>query len=92
MSKPAKLRVDSQPPHLQVHLQRRLGVVRVRLSDAQSGLRRGATRIAFGDGARKRSGAKFTHLYPGPGTYKIRLRAEDKAGNILVQRLRVSVR
>jgi hypothetical protein len=92
LSKPAKLRVDSQPPRLQVRVQRRLDSVRVQLLDAQSGLRRGATRIAFGDGTRKRSGAKFTHRYPGPGTYRIRLRAEDKVGNALVQGLRVTVR
>jgi hypothetical protein len=92
LSKPAKMRVDSQPPRLQVHLLRKRDAVRIKLLDRQSGLRRKATRVFFGDGARRRHGAVFTHRYAVGGNYRIRLRAEDKVGNSLVQRLRVKVR
>ncbi len=91
LSQPAKLRVDSQPPRLQLHLQRRKGVVRIKFVDAQSGLWPGATRVAFGDGVRKKGGARFTHDYGRPGTYTIRLHAEDRVGNALVQRIKVAV-
>jgi hypothetical protein len=91
LSQPAKLRVDSQPPRLQLHLRARRGIVRIKLVDAQSGLKRGATKIAFGDGTSKRGRAKLTHRYTRAGTYQIRLRAEDKVGNALVQRIRVKV-
>jgi hypothetical protein len=91
VSQPVKLRVDAQPPRLRIRLRGRHGVAYLRLSDAQSGLRRGATRISFGDGSRARGGASFHHRYASPGRYTIRVRAADRVGNRLVQRTRVVV-
>lgn len=91
LSRSAKMKVDSQPPRFQVKVRRKSGVVRIKLKDPQSGLRPGATRISFGDGKRARSGASFTHRYKGPGAYRIRLRAEDRVGNALVQTIEVKV-
>lgn len=91
LSRPAKMRVDSQPPSLKVNVQRKRGTVRIKLSDSQSGLRPGATRISFGDGTQKRGGAGCIHHYGSPGTYTIRLRAEDRVGNVLTQRVKVTV-
>jgi hypothetical protein len=92
VSQPVKLRVDGQPPRLRVRSNRRRGVVRLRLKDAQSGLRAGATRISFGDGSRARGGATFRHEYSSLGAYTIRVQATDRVRNSLVQRVRVVVR
>lgn len=91
LSRPAKLKIDSEPPRPQVKVEFRRGIVRVKFSDGQSGLRPGATRVSFGDGTKKRSGAKFTHRYVRAGTYTIHLRAEDRVHNALVQTVRVKV-
>jgi hypothetical protein len=92
VSKPVKLRVDSQPPQLQAHLRRRQGVLVLRLKDAQSGLKAGATRISFGDGDHAHGGARFHHHYERPGHYVVRVRASDRVHNRLVQQFRVVVR
>jgi PKD domain len=91
LSRSAKMRVDSQPPRFQVKARRRSDIVRIKLKDPQSGLLPRPTRIAFGDGTGARHGASFTHRYKRSGTYRIRLRAEDKVGNALVQRVAVKV-
>jgi hypothetical protein len=92
ISEPVKLRVDSQPPRLQAHLHRRQGVLVLRLGDAQSGLKAGATRISFGDGDRAHGGARFHHHYERPGRYLVRVRASDRVHNRLVQQFEVDVR
>jgi hypothetical protein len=92
ISKPMKVRVDSQPPRLQAHLERKRGVLVLRLKDAQSGLKPGATRISFGDGDHARGGAHFNHRYERPGSYLVRVRASDRVDNRLTQQFRVVVR
>jgi PKD domain len=92
LSRPARMKVDSQPPRMQLRIGRSSGFVRLKLKDAQSGLVPRATRVAFGDGVKGRRGASFTHHYKLPGTYKIRLRAEDRVGNVLDQRVSVTVK
>lgn len=92
LSRAVKLRVDSAPPTLRLHLRRERGTVAVELRDSQSGLRPGATRVSFGDGSRRRGGAGFHHRYKAAGTYRLHLRAEDRVGNVLAQNIRVTVR
>ncbi len=91
-SEPAKLRVDGQPPGLQAKLERKRGVLVLRLKDAESGLKGGATRISFGDGKHARGGAHFRHHYTRPGRYLVRVRASDRVGNRLIQQLWAIVR
>jgi hypothetical protein len=92
LSRSAKMRVDSQPPRLQVHVTPRKGIVRIKLKDPQSGLLPKATKISFGDGKRGHGKGSFTHHYQRPGTYRIRLHAEDRVHNALVQRITVTVK
>jgi hypothetical protein len=92
LSRPAKMKVDSQPPRFQLRVDRRGGVAHLKLKDAQSGLVPRATRISFGDGTKARRGSFFTHHYQQPGTYKIHLRAEDRVGNTLSQVTSVTVK
>jgi hypothetical protein len=92
LSRPAKMKIDSQPPRIQLRFNRRRGIIRLKLKDTQSGLVPGATRISFGDGAKARRGASFTHRYGRPGTYQLHLRGEDEVGNVLVQRISVTVK
>jgi hypothetical protein len=92
LSKPVKLRVDSRPPVAHVALDQRSRRLTVKLKDAESGLRRAATRIDFGDGADDHGGAKLRHVYAKPGSYELSIRARDRVGNVLTERLRVRVR
>ena len=91
-SKPVKLRVDSQPPRLQTKVEKRNGVLDLKLKDDQSGLRGGSTRVSFGDGTHARGGASFHHRYERPGQYLVRVWASDRLHNRLVQQFRVGVR
>jgi hypothetical protein len=91
VSSPVKLRVDSQPPRLQVKVEKKQGVVLLSLKDAQSGLKGGATRISFGDGGHARGGSRFRHRYERPGRYLIRVRASDRVHNRLVQQFPVVI-
>ncbi|MCL2768551.1 MAG: PKD domain-containing protein [Solirubrobacterales bacterium] len=90
LSAPAKLMVDSQPPVARVR--RRGRTVTVRVSDAQSGVRASATRVAFGDGAHARGRRSAKHTYRRPGLYVITVAMRDNVGNATTAHLRVSVR
>lgn len=92
ISRPVRMRVDGQPPLARVRVMRHRDMVSVKLSDPQSGIVARATRVQFGNGVRERGGAKLRHRYAHGGRYTIRLRARDKAGNPLTQRVRVVVR
>jgi hypothetical protein len=92
MSKPIKVRIDTQPPRLRAHLQQDKGDLVLRLKDGQSGLKEGATRISFGDGDHARGGARFRHHYQRPGRYRVRVYAVDRAHNRLLQQFQVTVR
>jgi hypothetical protein len=92
ISSPVKLRVDSQPPRLQAKVEKKSGLLVLGLKDAQSGLKKGATRISFGDGGHARGGARFHHRYERAGTYLVRVTASDRVHNRLVQQFRVAVR
>jgi hypothetical protein len=88
-SRPAKLRVDSQPPALRIKA--RGESVRVTLTDAQSGLRPSATYVNFGDGKTSKHHARARHVYAAPGVYTIQVRARDRVGNRLRRRVKVKV-
>jgi hypothetical protein len=92
VASPVKLRVDSQPPRLQVKVEKQRGEVVLSLKDAQSGLKGGATRISFGDGTHARGGAHFHHRYERPGRFLVRVWASDRVHNRLVQQIPVVVR
>jgi hypothetical protein len=92
VSKPVKLRVDSQPPRLHTKVEKSSGVLDLKLKDDQSGLKTGSTRVSFGDGAHARGGASFHHRYEQPGQYLVRVSASDRLHNRLVQQFRVGVR
>lgn len=92
LSRPVKLRIDSQPPRPRLRVKPRKGMVVLKLDDPQSGLLARATRVAFGDGERARGGGVFHHRYQRPGRYTVRLRAIDKVHNRLSQRIRVVIR
>lgn len=91
VSRPVKLRVDGQPPVLRFRVRRGRGEVVLRLKDAQSGLARKTVRVSFGDGSGARAEAKIHHRYPRSGHYKLRVRARDRVGNRLVQKVEVTV-
>jgi hypothetical protein len=92
LSGAVKLRVDSQPPHLNFRIADRRRDLILQLRDAQSGLARGTVRVNFGDGHHARSAAKFHHLFTHAGTYTVRVRARDRVGNQLVERFQVTVK
>jgi hypothetical protein len=92
VSKPVKLKVDSQPPRLQAHLRAKKGVLVLRIEDKQSGLKTGATRVSFGDGEHARGRARLHHHYARPGHYLVRVWAVDRVHNRLAQQFRVDAR
>lgn len=92
VSAAVKLRVDGQPPSLRTKVRRRRGEVVLRLKDAQSGLARRTVRVSFGDGTGSRREATIHHRYRRGGLYTIRVRARDRVGNRLVQKVKVEVR
>jgi hypothetical protein len=92
LSKPVKLRVDARPPTVRVKLQRRQGKVVLRIKDAQSGLSGGSVRVSFGDGSRSRGHVTIHHRYEHAGNFTIKVRARDRVGNRLAQRIEVGVR
>jgi hypothetical protein len=90
LSPVARLRLDGQQPLVRVRLRRRKLAVRIR--DADAGLRKKATLIAFGDGARARRRSQARHRFDAPGRYLVVVRARDKVGNRIVRRFQVRVR
>lgn len=91
LSSAVKLRVDGQPPHLGFRIVGHRHSLILRLTDAQSGLARGTVLVNFGDGRKGRSAGKFLHTYAHAGTYTVRVRARDRVGNLLAQKIRVTV-
>jgi hypothetical protein len=92
LSRPVKLRVDGRPPSFALHVRKARREVVLRLKDTQSGLARGSIRASFGDGAQAKGRATIRHRYLHDGSYTVHLRARDRVGNRLSQRLTVQVR
>jgi hypothetical protein len=78
-SRHAFLLVDRRPPR--VELKRHGRRLSISVGDGSrrgtSGVKGSAVRIDFGDG----SGRKKSHTYEKPGTYRVTVRARDRAGN-----------
>ena len=91
MTPPATLKVDAEPPEVDVD---RLGHgrVRVRVFDRASGALANATLISFGDGAHVSHRLTAIHAYRRPGSYAIVVRSADKVGHRLLAHLWVQVR
>jgi hypothetical protein len=91
VSRPVKLRVDGRPPQLRFQVKRRQGQVVLRLKDTQSGLAPGTVRVNFGDGSTAHGKATLHHRYLQAGRYAIHVRARDRVGNRLAQKIEVTV-
>jgi len=85
--------VDRRRPR--VSIRRRGRLVTVRVSDGPRGqaslLRRSATRISFGDGRRGSRKARARRRYARAGTYRVVVRARDRAGNKVTVKRRVRI-
>jgi hypothetical protein len=91
LSKSMKLRVDGQPPTVEVSVGKKR-TVDIRIRDAGSGVRGAATRVRFGDGDRAHGGSKLHHTFASPGRYAVRVRVRDRVGNQVSRTFRVTVR
>jgi hypothetical protein len=95
-SLPAELKIDRRPPVARVRHVRKGRGVQVRIRDGRrrraSGAKRAGTVISFGDGRRARRRLRVRHVYSRPGTYRLVIKARDRAGNRLVAKRRVRVR
>jgi hypothetical protein len=89
------LRVDNTPPTLRIGLtrKRRVLTVTAKGADPNGALPTGLGRILvdFGDGRLTPMGRKATKRYARTGTYTVRVKAVDKAGNETVQQRRVRI-
>jgi hypothetical protein len=92
LSAPVPLLIDATPPTVAFSVSSRRGLVRVRVSDAFSGVARRAVSVRFGDGSRARGRTRFTHRYARAGVYEVSVFARSRAGNAGVVRRLVSVR
>jgi PKD domain len=92
LTPPFKLKIDGQPPH--VEIARAMGGygVSVRVSDTQSGVDTHAVSVSFGDGQKASGRSLFEHRYAHAGVYTIVVHVRDKLGNRGTVRRLVSVR
>jgi hypothetical protein len=66
--------------------------VRVRISDAGSGVVHRSLRVSFGDGSSVRGRTRISHHYSRGGVFEIVVRARDRLGNHAVVRQLVGIR
>lgn len=92
-SQSAQVRIDRTAPRARVAVRGRAVTVRVvdGLRRTSSGVRKRSVRIAFSDGAAVRRRANARHAFRGPGTYRLRVVARDRAGNRTTVTRRVRV-
>jgi hypothetical protein len=86
------LHVDGVPPRVTIARTNGERAVRVRVSDAYSGVDAGAVSVSFGDGASAHGRTRFAHRYARAGVYQIVVHIRDKLGNAGVVRRPVSIR
>lgn len=91
MSPVVKLRVQSEPPLVQVRALKRRRV-RVRVYGDKAGIKQKQTLIRFGDGESTRRRDSVVHTYPRPGRYTVSVRAVDRVGNRRLAHVEVTVR
>ncbi len=89
------VRLDRTKPRVRVRTLRRHRV-QVRVLDGvrgqSSGVRAARTSVSFGDGKRMRRRARTTHRYKRRGSYRLVVKAADRAGNRVTVNRRVRVR
>jgi len=89
------LRVDNTPPTLRIGLSRKKRVLTITAKggDPDGALPTGLRRILvdFGDGRLTPMKRKATKRYARTGTYTVRVKALDKAGNETVQQRRIRI-
>jgi hypothetical protein len=94
VSQAGQVRVDRHKPQVRLRLRGR--TLSVAVGDGRrarsSGLRRASTAVSFGDGAAARRRPGTRHVYTRAGTYRITIRARDRAGNRTLLQRRVTVR
>src|SRR3954468_10836943 len=95
VSRSRLLRVDNTPPTLRIGLKKKKRVVTVTAKggDPDGAFPTGLSRILvdFGDGKLLPMGRKATKKYANLGTYTLRVKAVDKAGNETVQTRTVKI-
>jgi hypothetical protein len=92
LSAPAALLIDAQPPAVKFSRALHGKGVRVRISDAYSGVDTHAVSVSFGDGHRARGRATFLHRYGRPGVYRVRVHVRSMSGSAGTVAHRVSAR
>jgi hypothetical protein len=91
MSPVVKLRVQSEPPLVQVRALSRHRV-RVRVYGDQAGVDQNQTLVRFGDGTTALHQDTVVHAYSRPGRYLVFVRAVDRVGNRRAAHVEVRVR
>jgi hypothetical protein len=92
LSAPSTLLVDGQPPTVKITRAQGGNAVKVRVSDAYSGVEKDAVKVSFGDGHGAHGRTSFSHRYAHGGIYQIVVQVRDKLGNTGVVRRLESVR
>jgi hypothetical protein len=90
LTSPSALLIDGQPPVVSVARTGQRGV-RVRVTDAASGVETRFVTVSFGDGAHAHGRASFRHFYGHAGTYQVVVQVRDKIGIQATVRRLVSV-
>lgn len=94
VSQAGQVRVDRRKPRARLSLRGR--TLAVAIGDGRrarsSRLRRTVTRVSFGDGSSARRRTLVRHTYTRAGTYRVIVRARDRAGNRARISRRVTVR
>lgn len=95
VSRTRTLRVDNTPPTLRAGFRRsgRSVTVTARAGDSRGTMPTGLSRIVvdWGDGSQTRMARSVGHTYRRGGTYTIRVKARDRAGNERVRTRRIRV-
>jgi len=95
VSRTRRLQIDNTPPTLRLTLRRRGRALTVipRAGDPNGRDPSGVNRIQidFGNGRRQIVRGRFTYRYPRGGSYRVRVRVLDRAGNEAVVERRVTI-
>jgi hypothetical protein len=92
LTPPSTLRVDAQPPTVEITRSDGGYGVTVRVSDKESGVEVKAVRVSFGDGHSAHGRKLLRHRYRHPGVYRVVVQVRDKLGYVGVVREWVKVR
>ena len=95
ISRTRPFRLDATPPKVVVKVtgtRRRMAGLRfrIRVSDRGSGVKRAVT--DFGDRTGRTARRRFVHRYGRAGTFRVRVRAVDRSGNVARKTVRLRIR